>query len=1555
AIYEDILRQRKDPGLLEWSGGNLFKARVFPIFPHSEKRIRIQYTQVLPLEGATVRYRYALRSELLRARPLRQLQLKVSVSSTMPITSVECPSHQVRTRKTDHAASVEFDAEEYSPERDFELRIGLDRSQPLAVVPHRRADDGYFMLLVSPPDAEAGAWKRELMPEAEPLDVILVADTSGSMDRSARAAQATFIQAMLSLLGTKDQFRLLTCDVTAQWFNANSIAVTEENVAAALSWLDHRPSLGWTDLDLAFGEAGKVATERSLLVYIGDGIGTTGDADPVALAERVRALGKGTCHAIHVSSTYEKGVLEAIASIGGGSVRNGADNPVEAAYGLLAEAAQPAVKNLKVSFEGLRTARVYPERLPNLAAGTQQIVLGRFLPTAGDQTGTVTISGTLDGKPVRYSTELSIKGDEAGNSFLPRLWARKHLDVLLAQGGTPAIKEEIVAFSEEYGIMTPYTSFLVLESDAQREQYGVTRRVRMRDGERFFAKGRDQASTELLQQQMKLARSWRLRLRTAMLREIATLGRHLHLAPGVPLDSAVTLGNWGDAGGAARYLRGAEQRAKSVERLRHTADESIDGFFDDEGIDGDGAIDAPDEESYEEESDLGEEAPERSKKDELRSFDKKRKGGRRRPSSPSVGGLSRDWRARRENVYRQTPSPAHLYLFPPLPAPPAEPDAVPEPKWPTEVLELMRSVRSRDALAALPGGIRIRQDSEVVHAVNGHSLAKNFNAGLYGHAGWFFRGRYGHGPVFDRWLAAGRVGVLNVGLRLGRDREAAPADRRAWPFPLLHQQLIRSYASYSAELKDGVIILRAPAPATQEIHLRIDAAKRVVTELAVFVDGKKSQTTRWSDFVEVGGIWWAQRWEHFDAKDRVTHRTKLTVAGLDAAAFTKALATATAGHDDAIMLAATDPTTEEAKQAAHDSNARFADYLMLAMHFATTQQWDRVFANWEKAQALVPNKPGALWLRAELLIQGRRGAEAKKLLQQLSPPPPGPAQSHVATHALGLAQRIFQHNEMAELVERMKPALPEVSYLRMLAQWLQNAGQPDRTLAIRAELAAKRPFDLSDVVNYFYALQQAQRTDEAIALATTAIRDGKWLRGELDQLYSRWTDLIWQRRDIKELHRITLLWMKLDTKAETAYRRYISTLVFLDREEEADAWVKAQLAGATGPAMNAAINYALGQGWHFYTNRVEQKWWQPLGDLGLRLVRGTDKDWNYAIRILGNGTFMGTDAGLALSANMRADVTATGAIETMALPRLVRMLARLHWTPAYVDDATWRNVVDRLKARWKSAPVDHNRETLAQQILRVLDNRAATQEAIDFLRSREPTPELARMITARLLALDWTAEIEAELFVWLQRIQPKKAEESWRIRVAGAEVRRLTEQLEAKRYTALLGPVKELEKLARAERRLKQRKMRVDARKALAAALAVEAQRADQWSAPWMQLERLCLQAQTATGDVNGNTRELFASAKDRVLKERCAYVLAYIATRRKAPDGLADAVVKFLEAQKSEDIDWRTHLFRLLVALNRDTQLTATLQGWISPTRAESRWRIALGYLHAESGRLKE
>ena len=120
-IYETILRERRDPGLLEWTGGNIFKARVFPIEAQSEKRIKITYTQVLPLQGGRYRYSYALQSEMLRQHPLRELAIDVKISSVLPLADVASPTHLARDRHDAAAAHVEFAAQEYTPDRDFEV------------------------------------------------------------------------------------------------------------------------------------------------------------------------------------------------------------------------------------------------------------------------------------------------------------------------------------------------------------------------------------------------------------------------------------------------------------------------------------------------------------------------------------------------------------------------------------------------------------------------------------------------------------------------------------------------------------------------------------------------------------------------------------------------------------------------------------------------------------------------------------------------------------------------------------------------------------------------------------------------------------------------------------------------------------------------------------------------------------------------------------------------------------------------------------------------------------------------------------------------------------------------------------------------------------------------------------------------------------------------------------------------------------------------------------------------------------------------------------------
>ena len=105
----------------------------------------------------------------------------------------------------------------------------------------------------------------------------------------------------------------------------------------------------------------------------------------------------------------------------------------------------------------------------------------------------------------------------------------QQLDDLLQQGSSQLIKDEIIGMSEEFHIITPYTSLLVLETDEDRERFGVKRRFEMRDGERFFADGRDDANYELTQKVMREAGNWRLGLRYQVLRQLAQLGRNLQI------------------------------------------------------------------------------------------------------------------------------------------------------------------------------------------------------------------------------------------------------------------------------------------------------------------------------------------------------------------------------------------------------------------------------------------------------------------------------------------------------------------------------------------------------------------------------------------------------------------------------------------------------------------------------------------------------------------------------------------------------------------------------------------------------------------------------------------------------------------------------------------------------------------------------------------------------------------------------------------------------------------------------------------------------------------
>ena len=84
---------------------------------------------------------------MLKQHPLRELPIDVKINSAVPLKSVTCPTHTVRSDQTAHSAHVEFAAQEYTPTRDFEVVVEVDgRQSDVVLIPHRRGDDGYFML-----------------------------------------------------------------------------------------------------------------------------------------------------------------------------------------------------------------------------------------------------------------------------------------------------------------------------------------------------------------------------------------------------------------------------------------------------------------------------------------------------------------------------------------------------------------------------------------------------------------------------------------------------------------------------------------------------------------------------------------------------------------------------------------------------------------------------------------------------------------------------------------------------------------------------------------------------------------------------------------------------------------------------------------------------------------------------------------------------------------------------------------------------------------------------------------------------------------------------------------------------------------------------------------------------------------------------------------------------------------------------------------------------------------------------------------------------------------
>ena len=468
-IYEDIVRRMRDPGLLEYMGRNLFRARVYPIPANGEKRVQISYTEVLKAENGLVRYLYPLNTERFSRDPLEDLSISVRIESPVPLVNVYSPSHKVSVRKdAEGRARVGYEEKRVRPDKDFVVYYSLSKDDVgLSFLNWDGPDGGYFMLLAAPRFAAAG--ERVVAKR-----LVLVLDSSGSMSgtkiRQAKEA-ARFI---VNHLGRGDEFTLVDFDDGVSAFSDRLVPATGENVDRALKFIEAIEDSGGTNINEAIlaALARMPGGDRpGYVLFLTDGLPTVGTTETAEILKNVAQANdrRSRIFVFGVGHDVNTQLLDRISSDNRGtSVYVGEGEDLEVALsGFYEKIASPVLADLAVELRGIETDQVYPRVLPDLFKGSQLVLVGRY---RGRGPVTAVLTGKSGREAKRFVLESRPLDGSGRSSFLARLWATRRIGYLLEEirlsGSNRELVDEIRRLGLKYGIVTPYTSFLVTEREA---------------------------------------------------------------------------------------------------------------------------------------------------------------------------------------------------------------------------------------------------------------------------------------------------------------------------------------------------------------------------------------------------------------------------------------------------------------------------------------------------------------------------------------------------------------------------------------------------------------------------------------------------------------------------------------------------------------------------------------------------------------------------------------------------------------------------------------------------------------------------------------------------------------------------------------------------------------------------------------------------------------------------------------------------------------------------------------------------------------------------------
>jgi len=488
-VYAAVKQQQVDPGILqqadEQGGQTAFAARVFPIPARGTKRVELEYTETLPVDGLTSRFHFPLKPSAGAAQRVGELNLHVRVLSDHPFTPPEFdarsyPMGVIRSGPNEFEA--EYQARGVTLDEDFAFSYRLEVPESaLSFIAYRAPErvsaydlrdpsqaatnpDGYFQ-------ANAIFAERRDAEQQPPLGVVVLLDTSLSMrgEKLARAFEA--VEYFLHSLTPRDRFNLALFNSEATALSPEPLPATPEQVEHALAFVRGSTLGGGTDLRRALSDglalAEKFPAGRRNVVLITDANPTLGTSDAKKI---LQVLGGKRGQAAARIFTF---------ALGGDSGHTLAEELARATHGHFEQARETEDVRLKLKLffaktaagivEGLRFEPSDPSNFYQTyatadyaAEGSGFSFVGRYRSPA--PRATVGVAGRFGAETFGLSREVTLPEFEDTHAHLPRVWARARVDALLREMDLEGEREdyisEIIRLSQKYKFVTPYTAFV---------------------------------------------------------------------------------------------------------------------------------------------------------------------------------------------------------------------------------------------------------------------------------------------------------------------------------------------------------------------------------------------------------------------------------------------------------------------------------------------------------------------------------------------------------------------------------------------------------------------------------------------------------------------------------------------------------------------------------------------------------------------------------------------------------------------------------------------------------------------------------------------------------------------------------------------------------------------------------------------------------------------------------------------------------------------------------------------------------------------------------------